>query len=108
LGEEGDFSLYYKLVEEMRESSEWISWHDCAHRISKNPTKSKTFNMIIDRLCEYFNIENPHPNIGTRLNWYADYSDYKPLHHDKHEFNSMSQNITVGASFGSMRELVSL
>ena len=46
---EDDWSLYYKLVEEMRievqqaehnpdnKGSEWISWHEGAHLISKNP-----------------------------------------------------------------------
>ena len=64
-GEEDDWSLYYNLVEEMQEiqkkgtkDSEWISWHDGAHSISKNPTDSKTFNMVIDRMREYFNIKN--------------------------------------------------
>ena len=116
-GEEDDWSLYYKLVEEMREiqskgeskGSEWISWHEGAHLISKNPTESRTFNMIIDRLCEYFNIKKQ--SIGTRFNWYRDSSDWKPFHHDSAAFNpqrARNQNITVGVSFGSMRELVSL
>lgn len=77
-GEEDDWSLYYKLVEEMRDiqqkgqskGSEWISWHEGAHLISKNPTDSPTFNMVIDRLCEYFNIRKQ--SIGTRFNWYRD------------------------------------
>jgi len=116
-GEEDDWSLYYKLVEEMREiqskgeskGSEWISWHEGAHLISKNPTESRTFNMVIDRLCEYFNIKKQ--SIGTRFNWYRDSSDWKPFHHDSAAFNpqrARNQNITVGVSFGSMRELVSL
>ena len=77
-GAEDDWSLYYKLVDEMRQiqakgqskGSEWISWHEGAHLISKNPTDSPTFNMIIDRLCEYFNIRKQ--SIGTRFNWYRD------------------------------------
>ena len=42
--DENDWSLYYKLVEEMREEqaagtdkSEWISWHEGAHLITNNP-----------------------------------------------------------------------
>ena len=65
--------------------SEWISWHEGAHLISKNPTESRTFNMIIDRLCEYFNIKKQ--SIGTRFNWYRDSSDWKPFHHDSAAFN---------------------
>jgi hypothetical protein len=116
-GQEDDWALYYKLVEEMRDiqskgeskGSEWISWHEGAHLISKNPTESKTFNMVIDRLCEYFNIKKQ--SIGTRFNWYRDSSDWKPFHHDSAAFNpqrARNQNITVGVSFGSMRELVSI
>ena len=65
--------------------------------------------MVIDRLCEYFNIKKQ--SIGTRFNWYRDSSDWKPFHHDSAAFNpqrARNQNITVGVSFGSMRELVSL
>lgn len=86
-GAHDDWSLYYKLVEEMRDlqqsgakGSEWISWHEGAHLISKNPKGSKTFNRVIDRLCEYFHIRKE--SIGTRFNWYKDSSDWKPFHHD--------------------------
>jgi hypothetical protein len=86
-GKENDWSLYYQLVEEMRKlqaqktkNSEWIAWHEGAHLISKNPTASPTFNMVIDRLCEYFKIRKG--SIGTRFNWYRDSSDWKPFHHD--------------------------
>ena len=46
--------MYYKLVEEMRASQqagkpggrgpgpEWLSWHEGAHLISKDPSGSKT------------------------------------------------------------------
>ena len=131
-GKEDDWSTYYQLVEEMRElqakeeekdanvekeankkgkgnnnSSKWISWHEGAHLISKNPTGSPTYEKIVDRLCEYFNIDKSK-QIGTRFNWYRDSSDWKPFHHDSAAFNpqrARSQNITVGASFGAMREL---
>ena len=86
-GPEDDWSLYYKLVDEMRDlqqkgerRSEWVAWHEGAHLITQNPKGSETFNMIIDRLCEYFNIKRQ--SIGTRFNWYRDSSDWKPFHHD--------------------------
>ncbi len=86
-GPESNWDLYYKLVEEMRSlqkenkpGSEWISWHEGAHLISKNPQGSPTFEMVINRLCEYFKIEKK--SIGTRFNWYRDSSDWKPFHHD--------------------------
>ena len=85
-GKRHDWSLYYQLVQEMtqlqsqQEGAEWISWHEGAHLISKKPEKSETFQMIINRLCEYFNIKKE--TIGTRFNWYKDSSDWKPFHHD--------------------------
>jgi hypothetical protein len=151
-GQEDDWDLYYKLVEEMRciqsdsdpnsephskasreagvddadadadvdgkrstrvtvdkktrKGAEWISWHEGAHLITKNPTGSPTYNKIVARLCEYFSIDPK--NTGTRFNWYRDSSDWKPFHHDSAAFNpqrARNQNITVGASFGATREL---
>ena len=113
---EDDWELYYKLVEEMREvqqqqskeakGAEWISWHEGAHLISKNPTGSKTYQEIQARISKYFSIEND--KVGTRFNWYRDSSDWKPYHHDSAAFNpsrAKNQNITVGVSFGATREL---
>lgn len=48
---------------------------------------------------------------GTRFNWYRDASDWKPFHHDSAAFNAQraaNQNVTVGVSFGSERELAFL
>ena len=76
------------------------------HLVVKKPDQSKTFNMIIDRLCEYFSIRKQ--SIGTRFNWYKDSSDWKPFHHDSAAFNparAKTQNVTVGVSFGATREL---
>ena len=141
-GNEEDWSIYYKLVEEMREiqkrekeqqndpnngekmgnkensgrnnrrhggnsKSEWIPWHEGAHLISKKPDDSPTYQSIIKRLCDYFNIDTNKPT-GTRFNWYRDSNDWKPFHHDSAAFNpqrAKSQNITIGASFGALREL---
>mmetsp|Transcript_743 Transcript_743/g.1798 ORF Transcript_743/g.1798 Transcript_743/m.1798 type:complete len:377 (+) Transcript_743:110-1240(+) len=115
-GPEEDWKLYYKLVEEMTElqqqnvkGSEWISWHEGAHLVAKNPSESKTFQEVIDKLCEYFQIQKK--SIGTRFNWYKDSSDWKPFHHDSAAFNpsrAKTQNITVGVSFGDCRELAFL
>lgn len=117
-GAENDWSIYHKLIEEMtslqqcadeppgRKSSAWISWHEGSHLITKNPHKSKTFNMIRNRIMEYFNMESD-PS-ASRFNWYRDTKDWKPFHHDSAAFNkdrAESQNITVGVSFGCTREL---
>jgi len=86
-GPEDDWKLYYQLVQEITDlqrdgvkGSEWMSWHEGAHLIVKNPEKSVTFNKVIDRLCEYFSIQRQ--SVGTRFNWYKDASDWKPFHHD--------------------------
>ena len=107
-------NAYYKLVEEIREinninKEEWVSWHEGAHLIAKNYESSKTFQMIRDKISKYFGIYNK--SVGTRLNWYRDSSDWKPFHHDSAAFNpqrARNQNITVGVSFGSTRELAFL
>lgn len=111
-----DWAIYYKLIEEMRDGqsrgekeAEWISWHEGAHLITKNPDVSPTYLEIQQRICTYFNI--PMQSIGTRFNWYRDSSDWKPFHHDSAAYNpqrAQTQNMTVGVSFGSTRELAFL
>lgn len=131
LCQEDDWTLYYQLIEEMRASqakgdkgAEWISWHEGAHLISKNPAGSATYQLIQDKISKYFDI--PMTSVGTRFNWYRDSSDWKPYHHDSAAFNpargeqsnddfvvyyltsspvARNQNITVGISLGSTREL---
>ncbi|KAK3266642.1 hypothetical protein CYMTET_24753 [Cymbomonas tetramitiformis] len=113
---EDDLSMYYSLVEEMRElqkqgqnKSEWISWHEGCHLISQNPKGSPTYEGILKRISEYFNMK---PNSqGTRFNWYRDSADWKPFHNDSAAYNpkrAQTQNITVGISFGATRELAFL
>lgn len=114
--DEDDWSLYYKLIEEMREEqskgvqgAEWTSWAEGAHLISQNPTNSPSFQKIQDKISKYFGI--PQKSVGTRFNWYRDSTDWKPFHHDSAAFNpkrAANQNITVGASFGCSRELALL
>jgi hypothetical protein len=85
-GPESNWDIYYALLSEKCKhsnnvrGSEWISWHEGAHLISKNPVGSPTFERVIDRLCEYFSIRKK--SVGTRFNWYRDSSDWKPFHHD--------------------------
>ncbi|KAJ8612144.1 hypothetical protein CTAYLR_002460 [Chrysophaeum taylorii] len=110
-----DWTLYYKLLEEMREAqaqrvpnAEWISWHEGAHLISKGPC-GETFDAIQKRVGDYFGLRPE--NRGTRFNWYKDASDWKPHHHDSAAFNAArarNQNCTVGISLGSTRELAFL
>ena len=75
---EDDWQLYYDLIKEMTQvqqqgdkqaakGAEWISWHEGAHLISKNPKGSKTFQMIQDKMSDYFGIRRS--SRGTRFNW---------------------------------------
>ena len=110
-----DWSIYYRLIEEMREiqdnegpksDSKWISWAEGAHLISKDPKGSKTFDELQRRIVEYLQIKEG--TYSTRFNWYRDSTDWKPYHHDSAAFNpqrARQQNITVGISFGATREL---
>lgn len=114
---EDDWSIYYKLIEEMRElqaegadkKTEWLPWHEGCHLVTKGPDKSPTFQMVLKATAEYFGIKLE--SVGTRFNWYRDGKDWKPFHHDSAAFNpqrAKNQNITVGISFGSERELAFL
>lgn len=86
-GSELDWTMYHTLVQEITalqensiQGSDWIRWHEGSHWIVQNPNHSPTFHQIIDRLCEYFQIQRQ--SVGTRFNWYQDSSDWKPFHHD--------------------------
>jgi hypothetical protein len=103
-------NLYSKLLEELKEKgineSDFIEWHEGSHLITKNPDLSPTFKFIIQKMADYFGIDLS--TAGTRFNLYRDNSDWKPLHHDSAAFNkerAKHQNITVGVSFGTSREL---
>lgn len=121
-GSPDDWEVYYSLLREVRENqkegvrdSEWASWHEGAHLLTKNPKGSRTFDTILDDICKEFCIVNgdrrdsvSRDSVGTRFNWYRDGSDWKPFHHDSAGFNpsrAKNQNCTVGLSFGASREL---
>lgn len=117
--EPDDWNMYYSLLKEMREcqaredrNSQWESWHEGAHLLTKNPTGSATYNDVLAKICDHFAIANSDcrdgNSVGTRFNWYRDGSDWKPFHHDSAAFNiqrARQQNCTVGISFGASREL---
>eukprot|EP00927_Polykrikos_kofoidii_P040412 TRINITY_DN34552_c0_g1_i1.p1 TRINITY_DN34552_c0_g1~~TRINITY_DN34552_c0_g1_i1.p1 ORF type:complete len:1456 (-),score=225.31 TRINITY_DN34552_c0_g1_i1:179-4546(-) len=110
---EDDLSTYHKLLQEIGEmqtqgvkNSDWTAWHEGCHAITKNPGDSATFRSIVDRICTYFELD-PR-SASTRFNLYRDSADWKPLHHDSAAFNAkraLTQNVTVGISFGREREL---
>jgi len=112
LCQEDDWRVYYDLVAEQRKvqdsgmrNSEWISWHEGAHLITKAPS-GPLYDGLIQKVLNYFDMSAK--SIGTRFNWYRDSNDWKPFHHDSAAFNpdrARNQNITVGLSLGSTREL---
>lgn len=96
-----DRTTFDKLKEELEncKDCEKIPWSK--HFKYENPTFSETFNEIIDKMAKHFNVKVMH----TRLNYYPDNSTYKPMHKDKNAYSSKRGNFTMGASFGSTREL---
>lgn len=110
---EDDWDIYYQLLKEMRESqaagtrnADWLSWHEGAHLLSKNPEGSKLYHKVLDKCAKFFAVTEG--NRGTRFNWYRDGSDWKPFHHDSAAFNpqrAKTQDCTIGISFGASRDL---
>lgn len=93
-----DLTLFEQLKEELK-TKEMINWSK--HHKFENPDGMPTFDIIVKRLCEHFNVKPLH----TRLNYYLP-TDWKPFHHDSHAYsNNDKEDITIGASFGTKREL---
>jgi hypothetical protein len=102
--------VYTQLLTEMKacQSEEvWKLWHGDSHWIADDHLKWKaqcpTFTKVIDRLRTYFKMDIK----ATRLNWYKDTSEWKPYHHDAAAIDpkkAMTQNLTIGISFGTTRE----
>lgn len=95
-----DFTLFNKLKSEITECS--VQWSK--HSKYENPTNLPTFNEIISRIKTHFNMDI----IETRLNYYKDRHDWKPLHHDRHAYitennNTIREDYTVGVSLGFTR-----
>lgn len=102
---EKDLNLFKQIVDELEQAGELkiISWSQ--HCKIENPKCSETFNRIIEKIANIFNVVV----CETRLNYYKDQSDWKPLHHDSHAYaNEMNlrEDFTIGISLGATRELV--
>lgn len=96
-----DMTIFNKLKSEL-DSCDIIQWSK--HSKYENPKFSSTFNEIVKEMGKYFGVDI----IETRLNYYKDGVDWKPLHHDKHAFGEgglIKENFTMGASFGASRVL---
>jgi hypothetical protein len=109
--------IYNRLVDELKncgipEDKVIIPWHGNnvikgTHMIASDWEKWKrnapTFNMVISRIREFFNMNVK----ATRLNWYQDTEQWKAFHFDAAKINpekAKIQNFTVAASFGRTRD----
>jgi hypothetical protein len=111
-GKENDNSIYDKLLQEIKDSNInnddlWKLWHGDTHLIVDDKKKWKqqcpTFNMVIDKLRHYFDVDVQ----ATRFNLYENSKHWKPYHHDAAAIKkdkADKQNITIGVSFGLERE----
>jgi hypothetical protein len=95
-----DLSLFKKLEEELKLNvKDIVNWSK--HHKYENPEGLETFDEIVKKLCDHFNVKPLH----VRLNYYFP-KDWKPFHHDSHAYsNNDKEDITIGASFGESREL---
>ena len=100
----------FKILHQEVTHKVYKPWHGNTHFIADDKSEidwkaiSPTFNIIIDKLCEYFCMV---PS-ATRLNYYKTIDNWKPYHHDAAALKpdkSKKQNITVGVSFGVTREI---
>lgn len=97
----GDWTIFKKLEEDLKNCEEFgmIEWSK--HSKHENPEFSSTFNDIIKKISEHFNMEV----YQTRLNYYKNGEDWKPFHHDSHKYGDKEEDFTIGVSFGSTRAL---
>lgn len=105
--------IYTELIKEINntnieENKLWKTWHGDTHTIADDKENWKRncplFNSIISKIETYFNMDIK----ATRFNWYKDTNDWKPFHHDAAAVKpekSLTQNFTVGISFGYEREI---
>lgn len=109
--------IYDKLLDEIHEIMEmprykksdiWKPWHGDNHLIADDKSgwtdDAPFFRKLMDRICDYFNMDIR----ATRFNWYKDDTDWKPYHFDAAAVKpdkSKSQNMTIGVSFGAVRDI---
>lgn len=115
-----DMTIFDNLKKEINMTG-MVNWSK--HFKHEDPTFSKTFNEVIERMAKHFGVEI----LQTRLNYYKDGSDYKPMHKDRHAYivdayagtdagtgtgtgtdaekYKVREDFTMGASFGASRNL---
>ena len=97
--ETNDLTLFNQLKTEILAKNGLINWSK--HYKHENPDGSSTFNQIVQKLAEHFNVDVHQ----TRFNYYKDGNDWKPFHHDSHAYGGVTENFTMGVSFGTSRQL---
>jgi alkylated DNA repair dioxygenase AlkB len=104
---EDHLEIYRKLKEETI-NVEMKSWHGDTHLIANDhkdwKKTSPTFNLVIAKIAEYFNMDIK----ATRFNLYQDSSMWKCYHHDAAAIDpkkAEKQNMTIGVSFGATRSI---
>lgn len=97
-----DILIFDKLKKEINLNG-MINWSK--HFKHDDPTFSQIFNEIVKRMATHFNVEV----IQTRLNYYKDGTDWKPMHKDRHAYgdgdDQIREDFTMGASFGASRNI---
>lgn len=71
-----------KAKESGPEGTGMINWS--RHFKYENPDFSPTFQKVLSRLSQYFDVEIH----ATRLNFYPDATSWKPFHHDSHAYGA--------------------
>jgi hypothetical protein len=95
-----DGCYYIPHLLESFNNCELITWSK--HFKFENPENIPILNTVVQKMAEYFNVTV----CQTRLNYYPDNTSWKPFHKDSHKLtNGIKENFTMGASFGSTREL---
>lgn len=100
-----NYDIFLNLAQDLKNyDSGMIIWSK--HMKYENPNFSPTFNDVIKKISDYFNVEVYH----TRMNFYKDGSDWKPMHRDSHAYGgkALREDFTIGCSFGASRSLTIL
>lgn len=101
-----DFSILTALTEDLKKNRDDKMTNWSKHFKHENPDFSPTFQDIVNKMADYFDLEV----YATRLNFYPNSTSWKPFHHDSHAYEGREkrEDFTTGASFGASRELVFL
>lgn len=98
-----DLTIFNNLKSTL-DMNNMIQWSK--HHKYENP-QSQIFDDIINKMANHFNVKI----LQTRMNYYKDFTEFKPMHRDSHAYcknadgTTSKENFTMGASFGHTRNL---